>query len=145
MNHTYLVEGAISSGLIGEYLSSLSGRNDTGAHSIFLGQVRDDPREDKKVEAIEYSAYEEMVAAEAERIRRVTLDAFSDVKNIEIVHSTGLVRAGEISLFVLVTAGHRDQASRACSHIVEMIKLNYPVWKKELFNDDSRQWRENHS
>lgn len=143
MNHTYLVDKPISPGLIGKYLSSLSERSDTGGHSIFLGQVRDDPKDDRRVTAIEYSAYEEMVASEAARIRTVTMEAFSDVRNIEILHSTGLVKAGEISLFVMVTAGHRDQAIRACSHVVEMIKLNYPVWKKEIFDDDSAQWREN--
>jgi len=143
MSHTYLVEKAISPGLIGKYLSLLSDRKDTGGHSIFLGQVRNDQKDDRRVAAIEYSAYEEMVETEASHIKKVTMGAFSDVRNIEIIHSTGLVKAGEISLFVMVTAGHRDQAIRACSHVVEMIKLNYPVWKKEIFDDNSEEWKDN--
>lgn len=143
MTGQYLVEGAITPEIIGRYIGALSQRSDTGGHSIFLGQVRSDSKGDREVTAIEYSAYNEMVAAEAERIINITREAFSDVVNIEIVHSTGIVRAGEMSLFVLVTAGHRDQATRACRHVVEMIKLNYPVWKKEIMDDNSHSWAEN--
>lgn len=145
MSRTYLVDGPIHADLIGKYIGLLSLSREVGGHSIFIGQVREDLVDDLKVKAIEYSAYNEMVTDEAEKIIRLTSEAFSDVHNIEIIHSNGLVRAGEISLFVLVTAGHRDQAIRACRHVVEMIKLNYPVWKKEILDDDSHQWKENKS
>ena len=143
MKQEYLVKGPIKAALVTSYLEKLSATEDTGAHSVFMGQVRADEMAGRTVRAIEYSAYDEMVVAEAERIIRVTKSAFSDLRNIVIVHSTGLVKAGEMSLFVLVTAGHRDQAFRGCRHVVEMIKINYPVWKKELFDDDSHRWREN--
>lgn len=143
MRRKYLVKGPIEPDLIGKYISLLSSSKKTGGHSVFIGQVREDLIENRKVKAIEYSAYEDMVVSEAEKIRKVIFDAFSDVHSIEIIHSTGTVKAGEISLFVLVTAGHRDQAIRACRHIVEMIKIEYPVWKKEILDDESHQWKEN--
>ena len=83
-----------------------------------------------------------MVVLAAEDIKKNTKEAFSDVKDIIIIHSTGIVKAGEISLLVLITAGHRDHASRACRHALEMVKKNYPVWKKEIFEDGSTRWRE---
>ncbi len=137
-----LVSGPIDSSLIVEYIDSLSDDKESGAHSIFLGQVRNDTINERTVKAIEYSAYEEMVEKEAQKIRDTVLAAYSDVKSVVIIHSTGIVRAGELSLFVMVTAGHRDQATRACRHAVEMIKEKYPVWKKELFDDDSYHWQE---
>ena len=137
-----LVSGPIGSSLIVEYIDRLSDDKESGAHSIFLGQVRNDKINEHTVKAIEYSAYEEMVEKEAQKIRNTVLAAYSDVNNVVIIHSTGIVRAGEISLFVMVTAGHRDQATRACRHAVEMIKEKYPVWKKELFDDDSYRWQE---
>lgn len=143
MNHTFLVDGPVTTVLISEHINALSKRDDTGGHSIFLGQVRSDIIDNRKVKSIEYSAYEEMVAAQAKRIINVTNTAFSDVKHIVIIHSTGVVKVGELSLLVLVAAGHRDQSTRACRHIVEMIKADFPVWKKEIFEDDSHQWREN--
>lgn len=144
MKREYLVKGPLKPELISSYISNFSASLETGGHSIFVGQVRADEIEGKKVAGIDYSAYEEMVSTEAERIISITKKAFTDIHNIEILHSTGMVKAGEISLFVLATAGHRDQAFRACRHIVEMIKISYPVWGKEIFEDDSHQWKENH-
>ena len=143
MENRFLVKGPVTPEIIGAYLLEMGKRTDSGGHSIFMGQVRDDQSGEGRVKEIEYSAYEDMVAAEAEKIIRITREAFSDVKLIEILHATGTVKCGEISLFVMVTAGHRDQAMRACRHIVEMIKLNYPVWKKEILDNDSHRWREN--
>jgi len=108
---------------------------------IFLGQVRADRINGKEVRAIEYSAYESMVNVEAENIKKQILSEFADVKSIDIIHSTGIVRAGELSLVVLVSAGHRHQAFQACSKTVELIKDKLPVWKKEIFDDDSHLWK----
>jgi len=138
----FLVKGPISSDLIAGYLNRLGERKDTGGHSIFLGQVRDDTADGKIVTAIEYSAYTEMVEQEACRIIDVTRGAFTDIRDIVVIHSTGLIKTGEISLFVMVTASHRDQAIRGCRHVLEMIKENYPVWKKEIFEDSSHKWKD---
>jgi len=108
---------------------------------IFLGQVRADEIKGEKVKAIEYSAYIEMVEAEAVRIKKKVFSEFNDVRNIEIIHSTGIVPAGHISLLVSVSAGHRQQAFEACSKTVELIKQNLPVWKKEIYEDDSHTWK----
>ena len=144
MDQPSLVKGAINPNTISDIIRSIQEDKDAGAHSLFLGQVRADIIDERRVEAIEYSAYKEMVDSEAARIKRVTTEAFPDIRKIIIVHSTGIVKAGEISLLVIVTAGHRDQATRGCRHIVELIKIGYPVWKKELFDDDSSRWADNH-
>ncbi|MEZ4999809.1 MAG: molybdenum cofactor biosynthesis protein MoaE [Bacteroidales bacterium] len=143
MERKYLVEGPVTAAIIASYISELGKLDDAGGHSIFIGEVRADTVDGKVVAGIEYSAYDEMVEAESKRIIKVTREAFSDIKEIVILHSVSLVRVGEISLFVLVTAGHRDQAIRGCQHVVEMIKLDYPVWKKEIFDDSSHRWKEN--
>lgn len=141
MNNNYLIKGPVSNGLITSVIERMSERTDAGGHTFFLGQVRADKIEGKSVKAIEYSAYENMVEAEADKIKRSVMDEFSDVKSVEIVHSTGVVKAGEISLFVAISAGHRNQALEACSKAVEMIKERLPVWKKEIYGDDSHRWK----
>jgi molybdopterin synthase catalytic subunit len=108
---------------------------------IFLGQVRADEINGKKVKAIEYSAFAELVSIETEKIKKTIFSEFTDVKSVDIIHSTGIVRAGEISLLVFVSAGHRHQALQACSKTVELIKENLPVWKKEIYDDDSHVWK----
>jgi molybdopterin synthase catalytic subunit len=139
----YLIIGAVDSDRIASEVKKLGVRKDTGGHSIFLGQVRDDICEGRKVTAIEYSAYEGMVSTEAEKIKEFIFNEFSDVLEISIIHSTGKVMAGEISMFVMVSAGHRDHATRACRRLVELIKEKLPVWKKEFYDDDTHQWQNN--
>jgi molybdopterin synthase catalytic subunit len=141
METNYLTDGPVSQKIITHLIEKMGGKTDSGGHMIFLGQVRADVIDGLKVKAIEYSAYIELVNVEAEKIKKTIFSEFADVKSIEIVHSTGIVNAGEISLLVFVSAGHRHQAMQACSKTVELIKVNLPVWKKEIFEDDSHKWK----
>jgi molybdopterin synthase catalytic subunit len=135
----HLIDGPVTPDAISEVVSKAGKNHECGAHSLFLGQVRRDQSEGKSVKAIEYSAYEEMVIMEADKINKSILSEFNEVKAIEIIHSKGYVKAGEISLLVMVSAGHRDHASKACAKAVELIKEKLPIWKKEVFEDDSAQ------
>jgi molybdopterin synthase catalytic subunit len=139
----YLIVGPIPQKTITNLIKKTGERTDSGGHSIFIGQVRADEINGKKVRAIEYSAYEGMVKVEADKIKEEVFSEFEEVKLIDIVHSTGIVKTGEISLFVLVSAGHRHQAIQACSKTVELIKEKLPVWKKEIFDNDSYEWKQN--
>lgn len=145
MLKNYLIAGPVTQKLITGILEKTGQHADAGGHSVFIGQVRADEINGKTVTAIEYSAYEGMVKVEADRIKETILSEFEDVKSIEIVHSTGIVKAGEISLFVLVSAGHRQQAIQACSKTVEIIKEKLPVWKKEIFDNNSYEWKQNNT
>jgi molybdopterin synthase catalytic subunit len=141
MGMSFLTEGPVAQKIITHLIDKLGEKTDSGGHSLFLGQVRADKINGKKVKAIEYSAYEGMVNAEAEKIKKEILNEFDDVTSIEIIHSTGIVKAGELSLLVLVTAVHRHQAIEANRKTVELIKERLPVWKKEIFDDGSHDWK----
>ncbi|MFZ0281122.1 MAG: molybdenum cofactor biosynthesis protein MoaE [Bacteroidales bacterium] len=139
----HLIDGPLPPVVISEVVANAGKNTESGGLSIFVGQVRRDLVEGRFVKAIEYSAYEEMVIGEADKINKSILSEFDDVKKIEILHSRGLVNAGEISLLVAVSAGHRHQAINACSKAVELIKAKLPIWKKEIFEDNSTQWKGN--
>jgi len=143
MTENYIINGPVTTEVISSFLEKMAQKTDSGGHAFFLGQVRDDLVNGKRVRAIEYSAYEKMVKAEADKIRESVFSKFDDVKSILIIHSTGFVKAGEVSLAVMVSAGHRKQAMQACSMVVELIKDRLPVWKKEIYEDNSHTWREN--
>jgi molybdopterin synthase catalytic subunit len=134
-----LIEGPLSYGVISETIAKGRENSDAGAHSLFLGQVRRDLNGGKYVKAIEYSAYEEMVITEADKINKTVLSEYDDVRSIEIIHSRGLVRTGEISLMVMVSAGHGQQSGKACARTVELISEKLPVLKKEIFEDGSEK------
>jgi molybdopterin synthase catalytic subunit len=141
MQKNYLINGPVTGSIVTDILNAINANTDAGGLSFFLGQVRADSIDRKRVIAIEYSAYESMVKVEADEIIKSALEEFDDVKSIDIIHSTGTVKAGEISLLVAVSAGHRKQAIEACSKTVEMIKERLPVWKKEVFEDNSHTWK----
>lgn len=136
------IEAAISPQFISESIAKHSTKTDIGAHSIFLGQVRSDSINGKTVRAIDYTAYREMAE---EKFLQIREDAFAryHLTCMHIYHSLGIVKAGEISLFVFTSSTHRKDALEACNTIVERIKQEAPVWGKELFDDDTYQWKQN--
>jgi len=131
-----LIDGPVTTSVISEVIAKGGENYDTEAHSLFLGQVREDQIEGKKVKAIDYSAYEEMVFMEADKINKTILSEFDEVKTIEIIHSKGHVKTGEISLLVMISAGRRDQSAKACAKAVELIKEKLPILRKEIFEND---------
>jgi molybdopterin synthase catalytic subunit len=135
-------EGPIAPSFVGESIQKHSIKKDIGAHSIFLGQVRADQINGKKVQAIEYTAYEEMALEKMHAIRE---DIFAkyELTCLHVHHSLGKVNAGEISLFVFASSAHRDSATAACKEVVEKIKKELPVWGKEIFENEGYQWKEN--
>jgi molybdopterin synthase catalytic subunit len=145
MVKNYLIDGPIPADVVTNLIAKMSERTDIGGHSIFLGQVRADKLNGKTVRAIDYTAYGAMVKVEAESIISLILSEFADVKSIDIVHSTGVVKAGEISLFILVSASHRRHAIEACSKAVESIKEKLPIWKREIFDDSTHNWEQNNT
>lgn len=140
--HKVIQQGAISPAFIADSIAKHSSKTNIGAHTIFLGQVRKDKINENEVSEIEYTAYEEMAEQEFHAIRE---EAFSkyELTCMHIYHSLGIVKAGEISLFVFVSAVHREQVFAACSYIVEQIKSRVPIWGKEIFADGTFIWKKN--
>lgn len=136
------VEGAISPAFIGEKIAAHQSKTGIGGHSIFLGQVRDDIIDDKKVVSIEYSCYKEMALEKMQEIREAIFGKF-DLTCLHVYHSLGSVPAGGISLFVFTSSGHRRAAIDSCNEIVERIKKELPVWGKEFFEDNQYTWKQN--
>ena len=140
--HKVFIQGAITPTFIADSIAKHSGKTTIGAHDIFLGQVRSDIIDHKTVVAIEYSAYEEMAENLFHEIREAIFVKY-DIVCMHIYHSLGLVKTGEICLFVFVSAKHRKDAFDACRDLVEQIKAMTPIWGKEIFKDDSHVWKQN--
>jgi len=135
-------EGAISSEFIGNSIYKHQTKTSIGAHNIFLGQVRADEVDSKIVTAIEYTAYEDMANQKFHDIRESAFEKF-DLTCMHIYHSLGKVKVGEICLFVFVSSPRRKVVFKALEFIVEAIKADVPVFGKEIFEDESHQWKKN--
>lgn len=134
--------GPINPAFIAESIAKHSTKTNIGAHSIFLGQVRNDTINNQEVTAIDYTTYEEMCLEQMHNIREEIFAKYP-LTCMHIHHSLGKVKAGEISLFVFTSSAHRKAAIDSCEEIVERIKAELPIWGKELFDDSSYQWKEN--
>jgi molybdopterin synthase catalytic subunit len=134
------VDGPISAQFIADSISKHSTKKEIGAHSIFLGQIRNDVIDNKEVAAIEYTSYEEMANEKFYEIREEAFSLYS-LTCMHIYHSLGLVKTGEISLFVFTSSVHRDDAIKACEYIVNRIKKEAPVWGKEIFDNNEYIWK----
>jgi len=139
---TVFLHGPIASEFIGQSIAKHQSKQTIGAHNIFLGQVRADAIEGNIVSAIEYSAYEEM-ADEAMSLIREKAFAEFDLICMHIYHSLGVVKAGEICLFVFVSATRRKEVYKATEAIVNWIKTDVPIFGKELFENSDFVWKKN--
>jgi molybdopterin synthase catalytic subunit len=139
---TVFVQGAISSGFIAQSIAKHQSKTTIGAHNVFLGQVRADVLEKQTVSAIEYTAYEEMAEEALAAVREKAFAKF-DLICMHIYHSLGVVKAGEICLFVFVSATRRKQVYEATEAIVNWIKTDVPIFGKEIFENNAFQWKVN--
>ena len=136
-------EGPVEAAFIADSIAKHATKTSIGGHSIFLGQVRADMINGKKVEAIEYTSHVEMALETMTKIRE---DIFAqyDLTCMHVHHSLGVIKAGEICLFVFTSSKHRKDAIDACTACVERIKAELPVWGKEIFEEEGYQWKINH-
>ena len=136
------MQGPVEPGFIAESIAKHATNTAIGGHSIFLGQVRADEVNGKKVAAIEYTSHTEMALEKMHEIRQ---DIFAKypLTCMHVHHSLGAVKAGEICLFVFTSSAHRKAAIDACEECVERIKAELPVWGKEIFEGEGYQWKVN--
>jgi molybdopterin synthase catalytic subunit len=115
---------------------SLSGFNPEfsdrdGALVDFFGVVRG-MENGQPIDGIEYQAFVEMAEIELKRIAENAGKEFM-LGLVLVHHRIGFVPAGEPSLFVRVTAPHRDTAFAGCQHIIEQLKARVPIWKHPAY------------
>jgi molybdopterin synthase catalytic subunit len=136
------VQGAISPEKIANSIANHASKTDIGGHSIFLGQVRADQKDEGQVIGIDYTAYEEMALEKAFEIREAIFAKYP-LTCMHIYHSLGEVKVGEICLFVFTSSKHRKAAMDACEELVERIKEELPIWGKELLDTEGHVWKVN--
>ncbi|HTT68882.1 MAG TPA: molybdenum cofactor biosynthesis protein MoaE [Gemmatimonadales bacterium] len=112
----------------------------SGGTVVFVGTVRRSEA-DGDVEAIEYSAYEEMADAELGRIVDEARAQWPGVR-IALQHRTGRVPLGEASVVIAAAAPHRAEAYAASRFLIEETKRRAPIWKKERLATGAARWVE---
>ena len=108
-----------------------------GAVATFLGTTRVRSR-GRTVLYLEYEAYEGMAEKVMQEIAAV-LHARYELCRVAIAHRIGRVGIGETSVAIAVSAPHREHALAACKEAIETLKVDVPLWKKEVY-EGGEEW-----
>ncbi|SEW15901.1 molybdopterin synthase [Natrinema salifodinae] len=107
-----------------------------GAIATFTGRVRGkDSADDARTQYLEFEKYEG-VADERMAALKTDLEARDGVFDVELYHRTGVVEDGEDIVFVVVLAGHREEAFRTVEDGINRLKDEVPLFKKEVTVED---------
>lgn len=109
-----------------------------GGFAAFEGWVRDH-NEGQAVTRLEYEAFVELAEKEGARIVQAAIEEFG-VSRAACVHRVGSLALGDVAVWVGVSAAHRDEAFRACRHIIDEVKHRLPIWKKEHYVTGDSGW-----
>lgn len=109
-----------------------------GAVILFLGTVREFTG-DAQTAWLEYEAYPEMALAALKRLEDECRKQFT-VINVAISHRYGRLELGEVSVAVAVSSPHRSQAFEAGRWVIDTLKKNVPIWKKEHYAGGTTEW-----
>ena len=85
-------------------------------------------------ESLDYEAHESMALAVLAGIADEVVARFG-VERLAIVHRTGVVPLGEVSIAVVAAAPHRGAAFEAARYAIDETKARAPIWKAERFED----------
>ena len=110
-----------------------------GAINVFIGTTRNH-HDGKTVLDLYYDCYVEMAEKELFKIATEVMETHQ-LKKVWIVHRIGRVPIGEASIVVAVSAAHRKQVFAATAEIMDRIKQDVPIWKKETF-EEITLWKE---
>jgi molybdopterin synthase catalytic subunit len=111
-----------------------------GGLVVFEGIVRT-PDGDREIEALEYEAWEERAPAMMEQIAREVGEKCG-APALVAVHRLGRVTPGETAVVCAAAAPHRAEAFAATRDLIDRIKIEVPIWRKEIASDGER-WMEN--
>ena len=109
-----------------------------GAALTFAGAVRRDSAEGRTVTRITYEGYERMAEETLGRIAGEV--ARQHGARVSVEHRLGCLEIGEISVGIAVAAPHRGDGFAALRDMIERIKKDLPIWKKEEFSDGTAEW-----
>ena len=109
-----------------------------GASVLFVGTVRE-VNLGRAVTGIDYAAYSAMAESELQAIVGEVAAQF-DTPHVVAEHRVGTLGLGEASIAIAVAHPRRAAAFDAARAVIEAVKQRVPIWKREHYADESREW-----
>jgi molybdopterin synthase catalytic subunit len=110
-----------------------------GAVVLFLGTVREFTG-GVQTQFLEYTAYPDMALAQLQLLEQEARERFA-LMDLRMVHRTGRLELGEVSVAIAVSTAHRAAAFAAGQWLIDNLKQRVPIWKKEHYADGREEWQ----
>ena len=111
-----------------------------GGIALFAGTTRR-ITDDRETVELQYDAYEEMALSEMKKLATHALVRWP-LRSVYLAHRLGRVPSGEVSVLIAVSSPHRAEAFEACRSLIDSVKRQVPIWKKEQYADGGEEWVE---
>jgi len=120
--------------------SFVSGSAACGAVASFDGVVRSDESPDHgRIVRLEYESYREMARRGMHLLAEEAIERYGAVR-VAMIHRLGPVPVGETSVSIAVACGHRREAFDACGFLIDKLKQDVPIWKRDVYEDGFVGW-----
>jgi len=114
------------------------GSTQAGAVLLFLGTTREFT-DGKQTTTLDYEAYDAMARGKLEELEAEARKRWELVE-CGIIHRLGNVPLGEASVAIAVSSRHRAAAFDAGRWLIDTLKLQVPIWKRETWSDGTTEW-----
>ena len=108
-----------------------------GGIALFAGAVRESDC-GRDVTRLSYSAHPTAAAELRQVAEKVAADF--EVVALAAVHRTGDLEIGDLAVVVAASCAHRAEAFEACHVLIDRLKHEVPIWKRQWFRDGSSEW-----
>jgi molybdopterin synthase catalytic subunit len=113
---------------------------EAGGIAVFLGTTRAETSADgRALIALDYEAYADMARQQMADLARRAREKWR-IRRVAVLHRTGRVCVGQPSVIIAVATPHRAEAFDACRWLIDTLKAEVPVWKKEIWDDGRERW-----
>jgi len=109
-----------------------------GAAVLFVGTTRQFTG-DRETLKLDYECYESMAIKKMSEILDQAAAKWK-IESCSIVHRVGTVELGQASIAVAVSSPHRNDSFEAGRWLVDTLKTEVPIWKREYWADGSKEW-----
>lgn len=127
--------------IVADALLNFVASDQCGASLLFLGVTRRWTA-DRETDYLEYESYREMAVSQ---LHSLLDNAFQNwaIRKAAICHRLGRVEIQEASVAIAVSSPHRKDAFAAGQWLMDELKRDVPIWKREVYADHSVEWQAN--
>jgi molybdopterin synthase catalytic subunit len=112
-----------------------------GAIVSFAGTVRDHSQGRPLVTSLEYEVHPDLAVSRLREVADSARQRWPMIGRLAMLHRSGLLHVGEVSVVVAASTPHRGEAFEAAEYCIDTLKRTVPVWKRETWSGGT-DWSE---